>query len=201
MEQFDGYDLIYDRNAGYDYTYIDELYNITDLDIYIISPDVHTSPYVQGELKAMKDRGIPIIPVRFEGYEGDEIRQVCNPESVDALPVDLADGKNPDEETIQFMASRMNQSLARFDRRKRDKNNKKIMKTAKQEQGGYRIFGWFVENGKRIDDAVKSGAIEGTRKFANTAVYILLLALLLAAITGKLYWENIVEIMKNLLKL
>ena len=197
VSQCDGYDLILDRNVDYDYSFIDELYSITDLDIFIISDCVDESPFIQQELKAMKDRGIPVIPIRFEGYEENDIRKVINPESVDVLPLEMAYGREPDEEIIQSMANRMTRALERFDRRKRDKVSKEIMKKAKMEDNGYSISGWLVEKGKRIVRSAAEGAVEGAERFTKTSVnwlvYVLLIALLLAALGTALTWDELKE--------
>ena len=196
LGMFDGYDLIYDRNCGYDYTYIGELYNITDLDIFLISKKVDTSEWVMGEIQEMNKRKIPIIPIRYEGYE-DNIGQVINPNTVDALPVDLLHGKEPDEEIIEFLVSRMRQSLEHFDRRKRDKAVKEIMKQAKKEEGGFRVFGWLIETvefvKKEAKEGVKKGATKFIQKLVSWVVYILLVALALFLLGQWTGWDDMLK--------
>ena len=185
----------------FNYDFINDLYNITDLDVYIISNDVHDSPSIKKELQAMKERWIPVIPIRFEGYEGDDIRLVITPEGVDALPIDLTWGREPDEDTVQSIAVRMNQALGRYDRRKRDKLSKRIMKKAKIEENGYSISGWLIESGKRIGKSAAEGALEGAERFAksssNWIIYVLLAALLLTILGVALTWEDIKGMLVN----
>lgn len=200
VEGFDGYDLMYDRNVEFDYRLIDTLYNIADVDIFLISKDVDASPWTKKELQAMKARGIPVIPILFEGYEGEDIGKVINDDDgVDALPIDMTGGREPDEETVGSLARRMKQSLSRFDSRKRDKVSREIMKKAKAEENGYSISGFLIEKGKRIGKVAAEGALEGAEKFARTSsmwlVYILLVALLLAALGVALTWDDIKEIL------
>lgn len=162
----EGVNLIYDRHCNYDYSRISELYNITDVDIFLITEGVAESEWVMKELKDMRKRNVPIIPIRFEGYK-DNIGAVCNKNTVDAMPIELADGNELTEGDISRVASVISETVRSFNPKKREKLNKKIEKEVKIEDGNLSIMGMYVEHLKKLGKAFVDGFLEGELKGAR----------------------------------
>lgn len=188
-EGCDGVNLIYDRHCGYDYSKINDLYNIADVSIYAITEGVAESQWVRQDIDAMNKRKVPIIPIRFDGYVYN-IDAVCNKDTVDAMPVELTNDSDPTAEDISRVSKVLADAVRGFDPKKRDILNQKVEKEVKIENGETRFLGMSVESLRRVNAEFRKGFEDGSLDEAKKlgrktpGKLIALIAAILSALAG-----------------
>lgn len=160
------YQLYYDTGViapGEDYSALDAYYDITDVDILLLSDGAKDSQWVMQEIKDMQDRKIRVIPLFFEGEDINDVK----PECVNVRHIDLRDGREATSEELEQLAK----VLVKRESAKR-KNRKKLNKF------GNRIWSAFISGGK---EEIVNGAGELGKK-AGGLLILVLIVLAIAAL-------------------
>lgn len=157
------YQIYYDTGvlaAGQDYSALDAYYDITDVDILLLSDGAKDSQWVMQEIKDMQDRKIRVIPLFFEGEDINDVK----PECVNVRHIDLRDGHEATSEELEQLAK----VLVKRESAKR-KNRKKLNKF------GNRIWSAFISGGK---EELVNGAEELGKKAGSLLPLLLIIPVL-----------------------
>lgn len=184
-DECDGFYLINDLEcleAGDDYSLLNDFYDITDLDILILSEGVKESKWVLQEIDSIKARGIPVIPVFCCGGDINDVL----PENVDSRWIDISEGRQPTAKDLRGLASKMKVHTSK----ERAAAMKRTLSRAKTAGANGNII-------SKLTEAVSSGAVEAAADTAKTVTkYIIIAAviLLIAAIAGiTVPWDELLQ--------